>query len=56
VARERVEQGTLILFKRFFGFPAYRCDPCRQKFFSFLPYRRIIPSMISGAARRISVS
>jgi hypothetical protein len=56
VARERVEQGTLIVVKRFLGFPAYRCDPCRQKFFSLLPYRRILPSMISAASRNASAS
>jgi transposase-like protein len=56
VARERVADGTLVFLKRFFGFPAYRCDPCRQKFFSLLPYRRIVPSMISDASRKVSVS
>jgi hypothetical protein len=56
VARERVDQGTLLWFKRFFGFPAYRCDPCRQKFFSLLPHRRIVPSMISDSSRKVSAS
>jgi hypothetical protein len=56
VAAERVDQGILLVLKRFLGFPAYRCDPCRQKFFSLLPYRRIIPSMISAASRKIPVS
>jgi len=56
VARERVEQGTLVMLKRLLGFPAYRCDPCRQRFFSLLPYRRIIPSMIPAASRKVSVS
>jgi transposase-like protein len=56
VARERVEQGTLITLKRFLGFPAYRCDPCRQKFFSLLPYRRIVPSTIPATSRRAAAS
>ena len=56
VARERVEQGTLVTLKRLLSFPAYRCDPCRQRFFSLLPYRRIVPSMISGASRRAPAS
>jgi hypothetical protein len=56
VARERVDQGTLLWVKRFLGFPAYRCDPCRQKFFSLLPHRRIVPSMISDSSRNVSAS
>jgi transposase-like protein len=54
IARERVGPGLLFAVQRFLGFPAYRCDPCRQKFFSLLPYRRIIPSMISSAERKIA--
>jgi len=49
-----VEEGTLVFVKRLVGFPAYRCDPCRQKFFSVLPFRRILPSMVPAAARRAS--
>jgi hypothetical protein len=56
VARERVERGTLIAVKRFLGFPAYRCDPCRQKFFSLLPHRRIVPSMIPAETPKVSAS
>jgi uncharacterized protein with PIN domain len=55
VARERVEQGTFVTLKRFLGFPAYRCDPCRQKFFSLLRYRRIVSSVVSAASRRAPV-
>ena len=44
IARERVEEGTLLFLKRLARFPAYRCDPCRKRFFSVLPYRRIVPS------------
>jgi hypothetical protein len=54
IARDRVEEGTLIFLKRFLGFPAYRCDPCRQRFFSVLPFRRILPSMVPAAERRAS--
>jgi len=35
-------------------FPAYRCDPCREKFFSVLPFRRILPAMLPAAERRVS--
>ena len=56
IARDRVDQGTLPSVKRFLGFPAYRCDPCRQKFFSLLPHRRILPSMIPAASRKIPVA
>jgi transposase-like protein len=44
VPAERVEKGTLLSLKRWLDFPAYRCDPCREKFFSVLPFRRILPS------------
>src|SRR5208283_463520 len=36
ISRERVEAGTLIFAKRWLRFPAYRCDPCRHRFFSVL--------------------
>jgi len=54
IARDRVQEGTLLFLKRFIGFPAYRCDPCRERFFSVLPFRRILPSMVPTAARRAS--
>lgn len=54
ISRDRVERGTLLFLKRLLGFPAYRCDPCRQKFFSVLPFRRILPSMMPAAERRVS--
>lgn len=56
ISRDRVERGALNALERFLGFPAYRCDPCRQKFFSLLPFRRIVPSMISAASRGVRVS
>jgi Zn ribbon nucleic-acid-binding protein len=54
IARDRVESGTLVFLKRMLVFPAYRCDPCREKFFSVLPFRRILPSMLPDAERRVS--
>jgi hypothetical protein len=56
IARERVEKGALITVQRFLGFPAFRCDPCRQKFFSLLPYRRIVSSMTSAVPRKVRAS
>jgi predicted RNA-binding Zn-ribbon protein involved in translation (DUF1610 family) len=50
--RNRVEHGTMLLVKRFFGVPAYRCDPCRLRFFSTLPPRRILSSTILPERRR----
>jgi hypothetical protein len=44
IAPDRVNWGLLIGLKRWLGFPAFRCAPCRKKFFSVLPYRRIVPS------------
>jgi transposase-like protein len=51
VSGERVESGTLIACKRWLGFPAYRCGPCRLKFFTVLPFRRILPSTIPAGWR-----
>jgi hypothetical protein len=52
ISRERVEQGTFMVLKRWIGIPAYRCDPCRTRFFSVLPFRRIRPSLIPIYDRR----
>jgi uncharacterized protein with PIN domain len=41
VSRDRVPEGALASLKRILHFPAYRCDPCRQRFFSLRPFRRI---------------
>jgi len=51
IARNRVDEDPLAFLKRRFGFPAYRCDPCRHRFFSLRPFRRIIPSMASTGER-----
>jgi hypothetical protein len=53
IAQDRVERGTLVSLKCFLGFPAYRCDPCRQRFFSVLPFRRILPSTLPVAHRMV---
>jgi hypothetical protein len=45
VDRDRVEDGTLVGTKRLLHFPAFRCDPCRLRFFSIRPTRKILPSM-----------
>lgn len=44
IGRDRIEDGTLIWLKRLLQFPAYRCAPCRRRFFSVLPFRRIVAS------------
>jgi len=55
VSGNRVNWGILIGLKRWLGFPAYRCDPCRRKFFSVLPFRRIVPSTLPKAHRTSSI-
>ena len=52
IARDRVGMGAWTSVQRFLGLSAYRCDPCREKFFSLRPYRRIVPSMISVAEEK----
>jgi hypothetical protein len=52
ISRERVEDGTLIFVKRWLRFPAYRCDPCRHRFFSVLQFRRIVPSFAERETHR----
>ena len=44
ISRDRVDHGTLRFAKRMLQFPAYRCDPCRERFFSIRAFRRVIPS------------
>jgi len=52
LSRDRVEHGTLIFLKRWLGCPAYRCEPCRERFFSLRPFRRILPSTAPAAGQR----
>lgn len=55
ISRERVDEGTFLWLKRMLGFPAYRCSPCRERFFSVRRFRRILPSMFYTAeARKVS--
>jgi hypothetical protein len=44
VARDRVAQGLLRRVYRAVGVPAYRCDGCRNRFFSLRFHRRIVPT------------
>jgi len=37
IASDRVVDGLLLPLKRILGLPAYRCDPCRMKFYSIMP-------------------
>jgi hypothetical protein len=41
VSRERVVEDLFAPLKRAVHLPAYRCDPCRLRFFSLRPFRRI---------------
>lgn len=52
ISRDRVDDGTLLSLKRRLRFPAYRCDPCRERFFSARFFRRIRPSMIADGVQR----
>jgi predicted RNA-binding Zn-ribbon protein involved in translation (DUF1610 family) len=54
ISRERVEAGSFLFLKRHLGFRAYRCNPCRQRFFSILPFRRILPSTFSQGYKKVS--
>lgn len=46
ISRERVEDGMFLGLWRFLGLPAFRCDPCRTRFFSVRRHRRILPAML----------
>jgi predicted RNA-binding Zn-ribbon protein involved in translation (DUF1610 family) len=54
IARKRVEEGWLARLERALHFPAYRCDPCRHKFFSLRPLRpiRTVPAPLTGQQAR----
>jgi uncharacterized protein with PIN domain len=53
VSRDRVVEDALAPIKRLLHFPAYRCDPCRQRFFSVRPFRRI-PAVRDAAGQPTS--
>lgn len=56
ISRDRVDEGTLVALKRVARFPAYRCDPCRERFFSVRRFRRILPSMAYATPSRSAPS
>ena len=35
-----------LALKRLLGFHAYRCDPCRERFFSILKFHPIVPIQV----------
>lgn len=43
ISRERVDEGSFLGTRRVLGFNAYRCDPCRTRFFSVRRFHRIVP-------------
>ena len=43
ISREHVFEGWFAWFSRLLHVPAYRCDPCRHRFFSMRPRRRVLP-------------
>jgi len=56
ISRERVEYGAMLFVKRLLHFPAYRCDPCRERFFSIRPFRKILPSMAPASEHKEEVA
>jgi hypothetical protein len=42
----------MLFVKRLLRFPAYRCDPCRERFFSIKPFRKILPSMAPASEHK----
>jgi len=46
ISRDRVEDGAFVAVWRLLGFPAYRCDPCRMRFFSVRRHRKILPAIL----------
>lgn len=43
ISRNHVFEGWSAGLFRLLRFPAYRCAPCRNRFVTFLPHRRIVP-------------
>jgi hypothetical protein len=54
IARERVDEGLFLWIQRILGIKAYRCDPCRTRFFSVRIYRRILPVPVDLAIKHSS--
>lgn len=51
IPRNRVDRDGLAFLKRLLHIPAYRCDPCRERFYSIRQFRRILPSVASTVER-----
>ena len=50
ISADRVDRAFSFLWRRL-AIPAYRCEPCRHKYFSVLPYRHEdneVPEMTSA--------
>ena len=43
ISRDRVEHGALLGLKRTLRFRAYRCAPCRRRFFCVRPRTVLVP-------------
>jgi hypothetical protein len=43
IARDKVEHGHFLWLQRILGFRAYRCAPCRYRFFCARPRLHITP-------------
>ena len=54
IARNKVDSGSVVCLKRWLLVPAYRCAPCRERFFSIRPHRRILPLGDSESSRTAS--
>ena len=50
ISRDVVQGWSSWLF-RLVRIPAYRCPPCRNRFFSILPNRRLRPSESQGGSQ-----
>ena len=47
IDRKHVTEGAFVWLRRLLRFPAYRCDPCRFRFFSLRP-RLVVPESVGG--------
>jgi len=43
ISRDRVEHGAFLSVKRALRFRAYRCAPCRKRFFCVRPRTQLVP-------------
>jgi hypothetical protein len=50
IARKEVREGLLLRPMRWLHFPSYRCEPCRERFFSLRRFRPGIPLAAERAA------